>query len=298
MAMADLFGRGYVTMDASAGEVMLTRMSSGLLVLVLAGGLCACAPRGSSFETLGVPLAQERPGKGAIVLGWASEHREGWTAKRVRVDTRTRREWTPETQSPAVIHLTPGAHTLRVYAALADGSQTRRIKIRPLAIELAEGEVLLCVMDVGGAKRRRPRVRCLHYLGPEAPTQEPANVEARATPEQPEPAGDCPNLADVFERLERLEQRIEKLNASPEPASRQGKSPRSGRARQKGFVPSLDIDTEYPLSRKKDGGQSYHFDPDFESRGGQGQQPGPGLLLHRFDPNFQDTTTTPTKTKR
>ena len=102
-------------------------------------------------------------------MGWAREQREGWTIKRVRVDGTTRAEWNEDSQEPSIFYLRPGEHEVRLSAAqLSDPGNPssrprRRYKVRPLEIELLEGEAQLCVIRVAGEKRRRPRVSCEAY---------------------------------------------------------------------------------------------------------------------------------------
>ena len=174
------------------------------VVLWLVFSASACAPRGSSFETLGIPFAGELSGQGAIVVGWAHEARDGWSLDRLYGDEEALlRQWPEATQTPAVVRLDPGEHRLRLTATRRGrGGAVRRYKIRPVSLTLTEAEVRLCVVSLSG--RSRPRMRCSHYLGPRARRRAPETPRAR--PERTE--GD---LTALFERLERIERQLEVL---------------------------------------------------------------------------------------
>ena len=122
--------------------------------------ICAgCAGRAPySFQTLGVPEPSPRGNRAALVIGWRHDGNEGWSASRIRVDGRVRAEWRAETQQPAVIYLTPGTRTLRVYLVHSD--EGTRLRLRPLQLDLESGETHLCELALDGRNRRRPRVRC------------------------------------------------------------------------------------------------------------------------------------------
>jgi hypothetical protein len=205
-------------------------------------GLTGCAAAGSSsFETLGVPDAQPGPGRAALVLGWAVEQRAGWMIRAVEVDGRAADAWDARTQRPAVLDVPPGPRVLRLRAGILrdprrpDSGLARRVRLRAVEIDAREGEVLLCVVRVAGQRAPRPRVTC---TGPsregeasgrrdappagrgdraraggvaEAGTEEVAGgtPPGPLAPAQAQPGGD----AELLERLERLEQRLDRIEA-------------------------------------------------------------------------------------
>ena len=146
-------------------------ISSRLLVLalgaILASPLVGCAGRqGSSFETLGVPEPEDRPGMSPLILGWARESRDGWIIDGVRIDNRARREWNEETQRPTIFYLAPGSYEMRVSSAqLRDprdrnSHPRRRYRIRPFTVDLETDTAQVCVIRIEGGDRRRPQVQC------------------------------------------------------------------------------------------------------------------------------------------
>lgn len=144
----------------------LWRLTLIALLCGVGAPLTGCAVRGSSFETLGVPTPELRPGRSPIIVGWAREQREGWRITRIRVDEASRGEWNEESQEPAVFYLEPGEHQLQMSAEqLSDPRDSssrarRRYRVRPIQLDLLEGEAQLCVIRLEGERRLRPRVRC------------------------------------------------------------------------------------------------------------------------------------------
>jgi hypothetical protein len=150
-----------------------------MLACAIGAPMMGCAGRrGSSFETLGIPQPEDRPGTSPVVFGWAREQREGWVIRGVRVDERSQSEWNDETQRPTIFYLEPGVREFRVSAVqLRDPGDPnsrprRRYRIRPFRLGLEEGIAQVCVVRVEGDQRQRPRVRC------EAQEPEPTYDEA------------------------------------------------------------------------------------------------------------------------
>jgi hypothetical protein len=141
-------------------------MALAVLCACLAAALGCAGRQGSSFETLGIPEVEDRPGRSPIVVGWAHEERSGWVVRRVRVDGETMPQWNEETERPSVMYLTPGTRSLQLYTAqLRDPSDRssrsrRRYRTRPVDVELEEGFAQICVIRLEGERRRRPNVRC------------------------------------------------------------------------------------------------------------------------------------------
>jgi hypothetical protein len=148
---------------------MVRRIAVVAMLHGLSAPFLGCAPRGSSFETLGIPAPEGRAGRSAVILGWEEEQRAGWVVQRVRVDGRARDEWSAESQQPVVLYLAPGEHRLEINAAqMADGGgqdarPRRRYRVRPMQLDLLEGEAQLCVLALGGDERRRPQLACEDY---------------------------------------------------------------------------------------------------------------------------------------
>lgn len=144
----------------------LQRLAALVLIAAGAGPPFGCGATGSSFETLGVPTAEPRPGRVAVIFGWAREAREGWSIQRIRIDDQTRSAWNEETQEPLVLYLEPGEHELRLSAAQLSNPRDptsrprRRYRLRPYGFDLLEGMPQLCVFRLGGDERLRPRVSC------------------------------------------------------------------------------------------------------------------------------------------
>ncbi len=147
----------------------MRRIAVITVILCTGAPLTGCAPRGSSFETLGVPAPEDRSGQSPIIFGWAREQRSGWVIRRIRIDGRARNEWNEETQTPAVLYLSPGEHEVQLSAAqLSDPNDMnsrprRRYRVRPFQLDLLEGEAQLCVIRLEGEERPRPRAQCETY---------------------------------------------------------------------------------------------------------------------------------------
>jgi hypothetical protein len=254
--------------------------------LVLAT-IVGCAPRGSSFETLGVPAAGDLERRGALVVGWAREARGGWRLTQVRVDDRVRDEWAPAAQRPVVIGVEPGRRRLQVRAIRAgDGGARSRVKLRPVEIDVAVGQVRLCVLDVdgGAAGGGRPRVRCPLYLGPDLDVPPTACEPVAATspddapghtvtgPDQHGASGAA--LAVVLERLDRIERALAALSAPGADASPPAAAPAApAAAERQGLGTKLRIDTEFPWGEREAVPPRDRFDRTFERRD---ERPGRG----------------------
>lgn len=145
------------------------RLALFALVFAIGAPLGGCAVRGSSFETLGVPSPEHRPGRSPVIVGWAREDRAGWVIRRIRIDGTTRNEWNEDTQQPVIMYLEPGEHEFRFSAAQlsdprdASSRPRRRYRIRPFQVDVLEAEAQLCVIRVQGDERRRPRINCEAY---------------------------------------------------------------------------------------------------------------------------------------
>lgn len=197
--------------------------TTSLLILALA--LSGCAAPQSSFETLGVPdVAPD--GDAAVIFGWAREERAGWDVLSLRVDRQSPNRWQLDEQRPRIIRLPAGTHELQVRAVQRSGQQwVRRIRLRPVPVRLAEGQVQLCTLHVTTRGRPRPRLACSHLRGPEAPPpvrQAPGETAAPSSPVQPTPAeneGLRRLLETINQRLDRIEERLDTMRGNCPPCN-------------------------------------------------------------------------------
>jgi len=186
------------------------RIIAALAVLGLLGGGCV-STGGSSFATLGVPEAEPPPGRGVVIIGWQAEVRDGWSVRYVTVDGRRSAAWDRDSQRPAVLPVEPGERTLQIRAVqyeAEDGrasGRRRSYRARPATIEVAAGEVHVCVVRLGGRRRIRPRLRCALQ---EPAAAAPASTGAAAGPA---PTGAARATAETNARLRALEARIVEL---------------------------------------------------------------------------------------
>jgi hypothetical protein len=172
--------------------------------------------RGSSIETLGLPDVEDRPGRPALVVGWAYEDRSGWIVKNVRLDGESRPEWDERTERPVVMYLTAGTHTLQLSTAqLRDPSDRssrsrRRYQTRPVEIELEDGYSQICVVRLEGEERRRPVVRC--------ESREILGEEDEASYEDEDEDEDGEYEDENGDQPEPPEERVAAVEAAPAPA--------------------------------------------------------------------------------
>lgn len=199
----------------------MTRGYSGAPLLIGLTLAVACAPRGRSLETAGVPTAGRLDGQGAVVLGWAREQRDGWEVVELQVDRG--RQQLEELGGPATLRLEPGRHELRL--ELSHRGEAR-YRLRPVRLVVAEEEVRLCVLQLVG-EPRRPALRCSHYLGPRR------RPRRRRSARQSELAS---RLGEVVARLDRIERRLDHLDQQPAVESPE-------RAR---VGTQLELDTSFP----------------------------------------------------
>lgn len=134
------------------------------VVVVVTGVLGGCAtPTLVSFESRGLPEAARLPDRAAVIFGWANDDRVGWSIDHVRIDDRERPEWDQESQRPTVFYLRPGLRKLRIYSTQRrSGSSVseRRVRSRLLSISVAQGQVLLCPIQIRAEYPQRPTVSC------------------------------------------------------------------------------------------------------------------------------------------
>ena len=148
-------------------------------------------------------------GKGAVIVGWEREERDGWKIRYIRVDGNSRNEWNIDSQEPAVIHMRPGEVSLGLMAvkAKSKGSGLRRYRSAPVTFKLEAGSTQLCVVRIRGKRRRRPRASCEEYLA--APTR--AAHEDTPFGEEPGQPGSEAEGSEPLELDARLEARFRSI---------------------------------------------------------------------------------------
>lgn len=272
------------------GDMLI--FASCAVMVSLALSSASCMPRGSSFETLGVPPTPRVEGKAALVLGWAKEHREGWTIDRIKLDGRLRSEWDRETQMPAVIYISPGTRWIRLYTSkrlggtATEAHRQRRVKLRPLAVVLEEGDSRICSVHTSRAGRRRPQMRCQRAPNLDADhIDRLSNDEAQRSDEhlrgQATHPHDNRSLDAALERLDRIEKRLDSLELALQTQRRandsrevNGNEPSSQPPESAAqFESSFDSDTFQKKGPSKSWPGYRRFDEHFDSESPSDRQP-------------------------
>jgi hypothetical protein len=122
---------------------------------------------------LGVPQPEPQPDRAALIIGWDQEERGGWSLSRVRIDDQVRDEWSPDTQEPAVLIVEPGSRNVRLFVERR--ASGLRLRMAPISLDLAEGEVHLCRLTA--SLSARPHADCTTLLRPP-----PAQARAPQSP--------------------------------------------------------------------------------------------------------------------
>ena len=138
-----------------------------LLAVTVAGGCVRTSP--SSFQALGVPDPEVRPGRASVMLGWDREDRQGWSIDWVRIDGERLETWNDRTEAPVLLFLPPGRREVRLGTSQRRDRETvqgrrRRYRPSPTVVEVAAGEVHLCAVRLADGRRPRPRLECMARL--------------------------------------------------------------------------------------------------------------------------------------
>jgi len=207
-----------------------------------------------SLSSMGVPETAELPGRAAVVFGWGQDDRRGWTIDFVRIDDRGRPEWDSDSQHPTVFYLRPGLRKLRLYSTRRPTRASEpplRIRSRVVELNVAEGQVLICPVELGAHDPPIPAVSCRVASSREAGTSQAASASSQGGGARDEAGRDQP-LSDqlarqLLERLTAVERRLERLEALITVAlGRERSTPDEPRHESRDTRGELRIDTTPP----------------------------------------------------